>query len=64
VLPYPAPAPLVIPPGLDPKWVAEFLKYGHRLTAKQRQSLLQLARSLADEAAEERTAKGEQEPGS
>jgi transcriptional regulator with XRE-family HTH domain len=59
----PTPEALVIPPGLDPKWVADFLKYGHRLTAKQRQSLLQLARSLADEAAEQRAAKGEQEPG-
>jgi hypothetical protein len=63
-VPYPTPELLVITPGLDPKWVGDFLKYGHRLTAKQRQSLLQLARSLADEAAEERTAKGEQERGS
>jgi hypothetical protein len=45
-------------------WVMEFLKHGLRLTAKQRQSLWQLARALVDEAAEQRAPKGEQEPGS
>lgn len=64
MVPYPTPAPLVIPPGVDPMWVMEFLKHGLRLTAKQRQSLWQLARALVDEAAEQRAPKGEQETGS
>jgi transcriptional regulator with XRE-family HTH domain len=61
--PHPGPAPLDLPAGLDPKWAADFLNYGSRLSARQRHSLLQLARALAEETAEQRGAVAPEEAG-
>jgi transcriptional regulator with XRE-family HTH domain len=55
VTPAPGPPMVELPAGLDPAWVADFLKYGHRLSEQQRRNLLQLARDLAAAEVEDET---------